>query len=237
MGNVRESSRVNGRQKTSISISSSNNHQIKPMLSKARSRENIAASHGNLSISTNSLKDSAPSARLYEFGYDYDNDTNHSNKKKLIQSSQMDGHKSGRGDTNSLSRRHLDRKASKQNAPKIHNSQDIPQDIGKIPSPPIILPVLPQDDSIYENKTKVKLDRDVPNVREMAWTSLVDTATKATTKGSGDKHSNANARNVDGDTKHKKTISNIGINKQQTKAAVLQLSPENMETEVTYFTS
>ena len=49
---------VNGRQKTSISINSYNNHQIKPaMLSKARSRENIAASHGNLSIgSSNSLK-------------------------------------------------------------------------------------------------------------------------------------------------------------------------------------
>ena len=147
------------------------------------------------------------------------------------------GRKGGVGDTSSLSRRNLDRKAFKQNAPRIHNSQDIPQDIGKIPSPPIILPVLPQDDSIYENKTKVKLDRDVPNVREMAWTSLVDTATKATTKRSGDKHSEENSRYVDGDTKHKKSISNIDINKQHPKAAVLQLSPEIMETEVTYFTS
>ena len=54
--NLKESSRINGRQKTSISINSSNNHQIKPMLSKARSRENIASSHGNLSLSTNNLK-------------------------------------------------------------------------------------------------------------------------------------------------------------------------------------
>ena len=46
----------------------------------------------------------------------------------------------------------------------------------------------------------------------MAWTSLVDTATKATTKRSGDKHSEANSRYLDGDTKHKKTISNLGIN-------------------------
>ena len=67
--------------------------------------------------------DSASSSRLYEFGYDYDNDLSQSNKKKLSRPNQINvnhgittstvGNKSGRGDTNSLSRRHYDRKISK----------------------------------------------------------------------------------------------------------------------------
>ena len=106
-----------------------------------------------------------------------------------------------------------------------------------LPSPPIILPILPQDDSNYETKTNFKTEKDVPNVREMAWTSLVDTATKATTKRNNAQLTDQNGRYLDSDAKHKISPSSVNTNNQETKTAILQLSPENMETEVTYFTT
>ena len=106
-----------------------------------------------------------------------------------------------------------------------------------LPSPPIILPILPQDDPGYETKIKFKPEKDVPNVREMAWTSLVDTATKATTKRSADKMSDANTFYVGADNKPKTSTSSVKINSKETKTATLQLSPERMETDVTYFTN
>ena len=48
-----------------------------------------------------------------------------------------------------------------------------------LPSPPIVLPLLPEDDNqgIHVN---VKHEQSNTNNRDMDWTSLVDTATKAT---------------------------------------------------------
>ena len=121
---------------------------------------------------------------------------------------------------------------------KTNNSLDMLTDGGStLPSPPIILPILPQDDSTCENRTKFKPEKDIPSVREMAWTSLVDTATKATTKRNVDKMPDSNAHYVAGDAKPKMSASNIKINNQETKTAVIRLSPETVETEVTYFTN
>ena len=121
---------------------------------------------------------------------------------------------------------------------KTNSSLDMLTDGGNtLPSPPIILPILPQDDSTYENKTKFKPEKDIPSVREMAWTSLVDTATKATTKRNVDKMPDSNTHYVAGDAKPKISASNIKINNQETKTAVIRLSPEAVETEVTYFTN
>ena len=96
---------------------------------------------------------------------------------------------------------------------------------------------MPQDDSTYENKTEFKPEKDIPSVREMAWTSLVDTATKATTKRNVDKMTESNTLYVAGDAKPKTSASNIKNSNHETKTAVIRLSPETVETEVTYFTN
>lgn len=126
----------------------------------------------------------------------------------------------------------------RQNQTKPNGSLEMLQDnCNTLPSPPIILPILPQDNPSYETKTSFKMEKDVPNVREMAWTSLVDTATKATTKRNADKLTDPNSRYMESDTKRKISPSSVSPNNQETKTAILQLSPETMETEVTYFTS
>jgi hypothetical protein len=76
----------------------------------------------------------------------------------------------------------------------------------------------------------------------MAWTSLVDTATKATSHGV----ENANDPNnvyVDrssvhnvSPSAHNVSPSSIHSSSQQENTGVAQLSPEALETEVTYFT-
>jgi len=263
--NVRDPTKfVNGRQKTSISINSYNNHQIKPaMLSKARSRENIAASHGNLSMSsTNNLKDSSPSSRLYEFGYSYDNNSSQQHQKKqqpmydhpnkqlqdhemstsVIKTSPRNHNertKNPRGDSNSLSRKHLE---MKRNATKDNNRQkeyknaslELLQDGTKIPSPPTILPLLQQEEPNFEGEQTFQ-EQAVPYVREMAWTSLVDTATKATSHGGVKTPNEPIGVYTERDPQKKVSPSNMTTSRPP-NSGLLQLSPGTLETDVTYFT-
>ena len=108
------------------------------------------------------------------------------------------------------------------------------QDTTTLPSPPIILPLLPQDESNYGREQTFQ-ERAVPNVREMAWTSLVDTATKATSH-SVDKVNDPNNVYAERGSAHNVSPSSVHSNSQQENTGILQLSPETLETEVTYFT-
>ena len=100
-----------------------------------------------------------------------------------------------------------------------------------LPSPPIILPLLPHEGTNMGDQETFH-EQAVPNVREIAWTSLVDTATKATSSSSdrsNDLYDEAGA--------HRKLNTTSVTNPRQTKSTILQLSPANLETDVTYFTT
>ena len=106
---------------------------------------------------------------------------------------------------------------------------ELVQDGKTLPSPPIILPLLPQEEPNFEGEQTFH-ERAVPYVREMAWTSLVDTATKATSQGIVN---NSNDRQ-----NAQKNVSPSSItNSRPLNSALLQLSPETLETDVTYFTN
>ena len=257
--NFKDSSKFNGRQKTSISINASNHHQIRSTLSKARSRENIASSHGNLSLSTNSLKTSPSSSQLYEFGYGFDSSSMEPRKKyspshdidernndqgmsrsgiKISPTSHYERNRNSRGDSNSLSRKHL---ALKHSAARDNQRQKEikklspapPQGSNTLPSPPIILPVLPQEEPNFEGHIPFQ-KQAMPNVRDMAWTSLVDTATKVTSNV-GDGMNDHTNMYIDGDSQRKTSQSAL-INSKKSSPLGIQNSPNAVETQVTYFT-
>ena len=113
-------------------------------------------------------------------------------------------------------------------------SLELLQDANALPSPPIILPILPQDETNYRNEQTFQ-ERAVPNVREMAWTSLVDTATKATSHNLDTANGKNNLYVERGSTHNVSPSSTSNIPQENTD--ILQLSPKTLETDVTYFNS
>jgi len=152
--------------------------------------------------------------------------------------SHYERNRNSRGDSNSLSRKHL---ALKHSAARDNQRQKEikklspapPQGSNTLPSPPIILPVLPQEEPNFEGHIPFQ-KQAMPNVRDMAWTSLVDTATKVTSNV-GDGINDHTNMYVDGDSQRKLSQSTL-INSKKSSPLGLQNSPNPVETQVTYFT-
>ena len=104
-----------------------------------------------------------------------------------------------------------------------------------LPSPPIILPILPHEDANFEGQDSGH-ERGATNAREMAWTSLVDTATKVTSavaSDSPDGHVLVEKRTSG--SKECKVPSATIVKEDHPNPALMQLSPATLETDVAYF--